>query len=399
MSDAFEELRQQVRDWLAAHPPPDRDFALPQSMLSVSTDEQFDYLRDWQARVYAAGFVGSEWPAEYGGGGRPAGSQRAIDQELSRADVPYLINMVGLSWAGPIILNFGTEAQKKRYLAKLLRADEIWCQGFSEPEAGSDLASLQTSAVRDGDDYLIDGHKVWTTLGRFAHHMILLARTDPDAGKHAGISYFLSPMKVDGVQVVPLIKLTGEEGFNQIIFTQARIPSDTLLGREGQGWELAIATLNFERGASEGSAGGAGGFGAAPTEALFELARGLVRDGRPALQDPGVRDRLAAFAIEAAAIRYSGQRMRVPALCSDRPMALPLLSKVAVTEFVQRLADFGCEVQGYAGTLYEGDPAALDSGDWQKQYLNSYANTIAGGTSEIVRNVIGEKVLGLPKTR
>ncbi len=397
-SDAFEAVREEVRAWLAESPPEAPPVSLPQSMLSVTSDEQFRYLRDWQARAYDAGFVGAEWPTEYGGGGRVAGTQRAIDQELAQANVPFLINAVGLSWAGPMILEYGTEAQRQRYIKRALRADDIWCQGFSEPGAGSDLASLQTRAVREGDAYVVNGHKVWTTLGRFADQMILLARTDPDAVKHAGISYFLSPMKVPGVEVRPLLKLTGEGGFNQIIFDDARFPADTLLGREGQGWELAVATLSFERGASEGSGGGALGSGGR-LAAVIELARKVERDGRPALEDGWVRDQLARFAIEEQANRYSARRRQLPGLCSDRPAALPLLAKLCGTEYAQRLADFACELQGYAGTLYAGDPAALDEGSWQKRYLNSFSGTIAGGTSEIVRNIVGEKVLGLPKTR
>ncbi len=397
-SDAFEDVRAEVRAWLEESPLEAPAFSLPLSMLSVTSDEQFHYLRDWQARVYDAGFIGAEWPSEYGGGGRPAGSQRVIDQELAQANVPFLINAVGLSWAGPMILKYGTEAQRRRYIRRALRADDIWCQGFSEPGAGSDLASLQTRAVRDGAEYVVNGHKVWTTLGRFADQMILLARTDPDAEKHAGISYFLSPMKVPGVEVQPLIKLTGEGGFNQIIFSDARFQSDTLLGREGQGWELAVATLSFERGASEGSAGGDVG-GGGNLAGVIELARQVERDGRPALEDSWVRDQLARFAIEEQANRYSAQRRALAGLCADRPEALPLLSKLSGTEYSQRLADFACELQGYAGTLYVGDPAALDEGSWQKRYLNSFSGTIAGGSSEIVRNVAGEKVLGLPKTR
>jgi alkylation response protein AidB-like acyl-CoA dehydrogenase len=376
--DAF---RAEVRDWLERNRPEPPGFTLPQSMLAVTTDEQFHYLRDWQTQVYDAGYVGAEWETEYGGGGRAPGHQRVIDQEMGRADVPFLLNLVALSWAGPMIRQYGSEAQKQRYIAKMLRADEIWCQGFSEPGAGSDLASLQTRARSEGDHYVVNGHKVWTSLGRFADQMILLARTDPDAGKHAGISYFLSPMKIDGVDVLPLIK------------------ADTLLGREGQGWELAVATLSFERGASEGSAGGGGAMARGDVASAIELARGVVRDGRPALQDPAIRERLARFAIESTALRCSRQRQSVAALCADRPMALPLMSKVAGSEHGQNLADFACELQGYAGTLYAGDPQALDAGEWQKLYLNSFSGTIAGGSSEIVRNIVGERVLGLPKTR
>lgn len=398
-----EAFRLEVRAWLEENRPAKPSFQLPQNPLEITTAEQFAYLRDWQGAAYAAGLVGMEWPVAYGGRGAAPGLQRIANQEMSRAEAPFLVNIVGLSWAGPIILAFGTEAQKLRYVPKLLSAEEVWCQGFSEPEAGSDLASLRATARRDTDaehdaEYVIDGHKVWTSQAQFAAHCILLARTDPSTSRHAGISYFLAPMNVPGVEVQPLVKMTGEGGFNQVIFTEARIPADTLLGREGQGWELATATLSFERGASEGSAGSGGGADRS-VAAVVEMARGLLRDGRPVLDDPVVRDRLAAFAIEEAANRYSAKRARIRGLVADRPMALPLTSKLTGSELSQRLADYACELQGWAGTLYVGDELAVDEAEWQRAYMNSYAMTIAGGTSEVLRNVVGEKVLGLPKTR
>jgi alkylation response protein AidB-like acyl-CoA dehydrogenase len=391
-------FRSEVRTWLAANAPADPGFILPQSMLAVATRAQFDFLRAWQRRVYDAGYVGAEWPRECGGHGRPAGTQRIIDQEMARAGVPFMLNAIGLSWAGPTILRFGTEAQKRRFIPPLLRGDEIWCQGFSEPEAGSDLASLRTRARRDGDDYVIDGHKVWTTLAHFADYMILLARTDPDAAKHAGISYFLAPIRVPGVTVQPLIKMTGEGGFNQVLFSEVRIPRDVLLGQEGQGWEIAVTTLSFERGASEGSAGSSAGVVDA-VGSVIAMARGLARDGRPVLDDPVVRDRLAAFAIEEYGIRHSATRSRIPGLVQDRPLALPLMRKLVSSEFSQRLSDFACELQGYAGALWVEDPAAIDNAEWQRTFLNSFGVTIGGGTSEILRNILGERVLGLPKSR
>ena len=394
MSDPIDELRARVQEWLRTQLPPAPDFALPQNALTVTSDAQMRWLRDWQARLYDAGFVGAEWPAAYGGRGLPRGAQRAIDEELARAGAPFLVNNVALAWAGPMILHFGTEAQRQRFLQKLLRADEIWCQGFSEPDAGSDLASLRTRAVRDGAEYCVDGHKVWTSLGRFADFMILLARTDPAAQKHAGISYFLAPLRIPGVEVRPLTKLTGEGGFNQVIFTGARIPANALLGREGQGWELATATLSFERGASEGSAG-ASGLGGAGLSQLIALLRGAPAHLR---DDAVLRDRLAALAIEGTALRFAGARLRLPGLVAERPQALPLMSKLVGTEHAQRVAELGCEIAGYAGTLWQ-DPAVAGSGEWPRSYLSSFAGTIAGGTSEILRNVLGEKVLGLPKTR
>jgi len=396
--DEHDELRAEARAWIARSHPGDPGWKLPQSALEVAEDRQFDWLRDWQRKLYDAGYVGAEWPAEYGGGGRARGAQRAIDQELARARAPFLLNLVGLSWAGPVILRYGTEAQKRRFLRPLLRCDEIWCQGFSEPGAGSDLASLRTRAVLEGNEWRIDGHKVWTTLGRYADWCILLARTDEAAVKHAGISYFLAPMKVSGVEVQPLVKMTGEGGFNQVIFSGARMHANALLGRTGQGWEIATATLQFERGAAEGSAGGTGG-GGAEVARLVALARGLERDGRPALEDPVVRDRLAQFWLDETALRANAARARVPGLVADRPAALPLSSKLASSEHGQALADFACELLGPAAGLWLGDPHVPANAEWQRSYLNSFAMTIAGGTSEILRNILGERVLGLPKTR
>jgi alkylation response protein AidB-like acyl-CoA dehydrogenase len=389
----MEALRAEVRAWIAANHPGDPGFKLPQSALEVANDRQFEWLRDWQRKLYDAGYVGAEWPREYGGGGRERGTQRVVDQELGRARAPFLLNVVALSWAGPMILRYGSEAHKRKFIAKLLRCDEIWCQGFSEPGSGSDLASLRTTALREGDFWRIDGHKVWTTLGRYAEWCILLARTDPAAVKHAGISYFLAPMKIPGVDVLPLIKMTGEGGFNQVIFSSARMPADALLGREGQGWELATATLQFERGAAEGSAGGSGG-ASEQVARVATLARAVGRDA-----DPIVRDRLASFWIQETALRANAQRSRNPGLVSDRPEALPLMQKLTSTEHAQALADFACELEGDAAGRWIGDPEALENAEWQRSYMNSFAGTIAGGTSEILRNILGERVLGLPKTR
>ncbi|MFQ5457801.1 MAG: acyl-CoA dehydrogenase family protein, partial [Myxococcota bacterium] len=220
-----QQLREEARAWLGKNRPPDPGFKLPQTFLEVESERQFHYLRDWQRKVYDAGYLGVEWPAAYGGRGLPAGSQRAIDQEISRAGVPFMVNYIGLAWAGPTIMQTGTDAQKERYLRKILSCEEVWCQGFSEPGSGSDLASLSTSAVRKGDTYIINGHKVWTTQAAWADWMILLARTDPQAPKYDGISYFLFPMKSKGVEIRPLVKMTGEGGFNQVLFEDVEIPA------------------------------------------------------------------------------------------------------------------------------------------------------------------------------
>ncbi|MEM7017436.1 MAG: acyl-CoA dehydrogenase family protein, partial [Pseudomonadota bacterium] len=394
--DAF---RVKVRDWLAENKPGDPGFVMPQNGLTITTQQQFDFLRAWQRQLYDAGFVGVEWQVQYGGQGLAPGHQDVISQELLRSGAPFLLNIVGLGWAGPIILSRGTEAQKQRFLQKILSAEEVWCQGFSEPNSGSDLASLQTRAQRDGDDYVINGQKVWTSQGAYAEYMILLARTDPTVPKHAGISYFLLPMHTRGVEVKPIFKITGEGGFNQVFFTDVRIPADALLGEEGQGWSMAVETLSFERGVSEGSGGGDNTGGRQGVQAVMDLVLSLKRDGKPLIDDPVVRDKLAAFDIEATALQYNAQRAKIPGLVSGRPMSLPLTRKITTTEHEQRLADYICELQGYMGSLWKGDPAALEAGEWQRRYFNSYSGTIAGGTSEILRNVVGEKVLNLPKTR
>ncbi len=249
-------FRAEVRAWLEANRPADPGFLLPESFMEVGTDEQFAFLRDWQRTVYQAGYLGMAWPKEYGGGGRPQVYQDTVNAEMARAKVPFVPNTIGLNWAGPLILAIGTEAQKRRFIPGILSADDIWCQGFSEPDQGSDLANCQTRARRDGDSYVIDGSKIWTSLGSYAKYMILLARTNPDQPRYDGLSYFLIPMQTPGIETRPIRKLTGEYGFTQTFFREARVPADCLMGREGEGWKIAMLTITFERGASGGQAGG-----------------------------------------------------------------------------------------------------------------------------------------------
>jgi len=390
-------FRGEVRRWLADNAPPHPVFKLPDSFLEVSTTEQFDYLRAWQRAVYDAGYLGMSWPAEYGGGGRPQAYQDVVNEEMAIGRLPFMLNIVGLMWAGPVILKLGTEAQKKRYLGPLLRADEIWCQGFSEPENGSDLANVQTTAVRDGDAYIVEGTKIWTSLGTQAHHMILLARTDPEAGsKYRGLTFFLAPMDVPGVEKRPIRKMTGEYGFNETRFDRARIPADCVLGGVGQGWAVAMATLAFERYAEGGQAGGLDMVRLRVAE-LVEMARACRRDGRPAIEDPVVRDELVRLAIEERAIGATELRRQIPALCRERPDAIGLMRKLVTSEFRRRLSRFAVSLQGENAKLYIGDPAVYQDGDWQRHYMNAFSVTIGGGTSQIQANIVGERVLGLDK--
>ena len=390
------DFRREVRAWIAANRPAAPDFVLPQSFLEVETREQFDYLRAWQNALYRAGLLGFDVPREYGGQGIEPERAAVVSQELTRARAPFLLNLVGLRWAGPTILTYGTEEQKKRLLPPLLAADEIWCQGFSEPGAGSDLASLTTRADPHDDGWRVTGHKVWTTLAHFADWMILLARTGP--AKYDGLSYFLFPMKSAGVRVEPLVKMTGEGGFNQVVFEDAPMPRSSLLGQEGQGWRVAMTTLAFERGA-EGQAGERGAGDLALVLRVAELAARARRDGAPAIDDPVLADQLVSLWIEAEAIGLSALRARVPGLVADRPLAIPFMHKLVFTELAQRTARLACQLLGSEAMLWMGDARAPDGGDWPRAYLNSYGFTIGGGTSEVQRNILGERVLGLPKSK
>jgi alkylation response protein AidB-like acyl-CoA dehydrogenase len=389
----------QCTAWFAQNTVRDPGFMLPLTFMEVSTDQQFDFLRHWQRAVYEAGFIGMSWPSEYGGGGYHPDYQRAATRIMREHDAPILLNAIGNGWAGPLMLDIGDEATKRRYIKPMLSAEEIWCQGFSEPEHGSDLGSAQTKAVRDGDDYIINGSKIWTSLGDRADMMILLARTSGDApSKYAGLSFFLAPMKIPGVQTRRIQKLTGEYGFTQCFFNDARIPAAGLVGAEGQGWMVAMKTLEYERGAKVNPAGG---YFVKEMDAMriVDLARSSKRGGKPVLDDPVMRDRLVGYLIDIQALNLNNQRRHIPALNQDRPMGLGLMNKLARTELIRELTEFSLGFQGTKAGYYVGDAQAVDDGYWHRAYLNSFSATIGGGTSEIQKNIIAEHVLGLPKTR
>lgn len=385
--------------WFRERTVADPGFMLPLTFMEVSTDQQFDFLQKWQNQVYEAGYIGMSWPAEYGGSGMHPEFQRIATRIMKKYDAPIMLNAIGNGWAGPLILDIGSEEQKKRYIKPMLAAEEIWCQGFSEPENGSDLGNAQTRAVRDGDEYVVNGSKIWTSLGDRAHMMILLARTNPDApNKYAGLSFFLSPMRVPGIETRRIRKLTGEYGFVQTFFDNARIPARDMMGEEGQGWLVAMKTLEYERGAKVNLAGGSFSKEMDVME-IIELARTAQRGGKPLLDDPVMRDRLVEFLIDAQALNLNNARRRMAPLNQDRPMGLSLINKLARTELVRELTQFALQFQGTKAGYYVGDENAVDGGFWHRSYLNSFSATIGGGTSEIQRNIIGEHVLGLPKTR
>jgi alkylation response protein AidB-like acyl-CoA dehydrogenase len=391
------EFRERAEAWFDENTPREVDFMLPLTFMEVGTDEQFNFLRDWQNKVYEAGYLGAHWPKEYGGGGLDRAFQDAATKVMSAARTPIMLNAIGLNWTGPLLLDRGTHEEKQKYIKGILSAEAIWCQGFSEPDHGSDLGNAQTRAVRDGDEYVINGSKIWTTQGNYADYMILLARTNPDAEtKYKGLSFFLAPMKAPGVETVPIRKLTGEYGFTQTFFTDARIPASSLMGREGEGWIIAMETLEYERGARSGQAGGHVMMLTNPAD-IIDLAKSAQVNGRPAIEDPALREELVKLMTEARALGINSRRDKIQPLTQDYPMSLALGSKLSSTDFYQRLNAFAISLQGTRGAYYVDDPSAHDNGIWQRGYLNSFSATIGGGTSQIQRNIIGEHVLGLPK--
>jgi alkylation response protein AidB-like acyl-CoA dehydrogenase len=392
-------FEKQCDAWFAENTERDPGFMLPLTFMEVSTDQQFDFLRNWQRKVYEAGYFGMSWPTEYGGYGMHPEYQRIATRIMKSHDAPIMLNAIANGWTGPLLLDIGREEDKSRFIKPMLSAEEIWCQGFSEPEHGSDLGSAQTKAVRDGDEYVINGSKIWTSLGDRADYMILLARTSNDGpSKYAGLSFFLAPMKIPGVETRRLKKLTGEYGFTQCFFTDARIPASGLVGEEGQGWMVAMKTLEYERGAKVNPVGG---YFVKEMDVMgvVDMARSAKRGGKPVLDDPVMRDRLVDYMIEIQALNLNNQRRRMAPLTSDRPMGLALMNKLARTELVRELTEFSLQFQGTRAGYYVGDENAVDDGYWHRSYLNSFSATIGGGTSQIQKNIIGEHVLGLPKGR
>ena len=391
------EFREDVSSWFSENKPSNPGFLLPETFMEVGTDSQFEFLRDWQRKVYEAGYLGMAWPEEYGGRGMPQVFQDIATQEMASQRLPFMPNTIGLNWAGPLILKMGAEDDKQKYIKNILSAEDIWCQGFSEPEAGSDLGNSQCRAVRDGDDYVINGSKIWTSLGTYAKYMILLARTSTGGtNKYAGLSYFLAPMNVEGVDPKPIQKLTGEYGFCQTYFDDARIPADCLMGSEGEGWNIAMVTLTFERGATGGQAGGIASMELNIND-VVELSRRAMRNGKPAIEDPHIRSQLVQLMTESTGNQLMAARAKIPALATDWPDAIPMSGKLRSSELKRKMCQLAVSLQGANGARFVSEEA-IDGGKWQRSYFNSFSGTIGGGTSEIQHNIVGERVLGLPKS-
>src|SRR5213080_337552 len=384
-------FRQTVRAWLRDNIP--REWKHVGSS-EIPRVEAYELLRTWQRSLFDAGFIGLTWPKEYGGRGLTFMEELILHEEMALAKAPQILNILGVGMAGPTIIAYGTEEQKKRYPAKILSCEEIWCQGYSEPNAGSDLASLQTRAVKDGEYWVINGQKVWTSLAHVSDRMMLLARTDPAAPKHKGITYFLLDMKLPGVTVKPLKQITGDAEFNEVFFDNVRVHESQILGGVNNGWAVGLTTLMYERLAL--------GFGLQvrlriTLESLVDMAKRMEKHGRAITKDPVMRQKLAALWIDTEALKYTGARAVTKLLRGELPGPEASTGKMGWVETHQRLQELAMEIQGPYALLGRGADVAVDNGVWQYSFLRSRANSIEGGTTEIQKNIIGERVLGLPK--
>jgi alkylation response protein AidB-like acyl-CoA dehydrogenase len=373
-------FRTEVRAWIEAHFPEE----LRGHRGGAGRFEQLG--REWSRQLYEAGYAGLTWPREYGGGGAPYSHQAILLEEMARAEAPQHIGVIGLGMAGPTIIAHGTQEQKLRYLPKILSAEEIWCQGFSEPGAGSDLAAVRTLAELRGDRFVLNGQKVWSSFAHIADYCILVTRSDPESERHAGLTYLIVDMHTPGVEVRPLRQITGEAEFNEIFFTDVEVPRENLLGEIGQGWAVAMTTLLHERGT----------LGFALAGALDVAVRRLLQLARErGADDPLVRDRLAQEWIELQALKLTNYRSLTTLMQTGIPGPEGSASKLHWSESNQRLTKLALELLGPEAQLMDGETG----GYWQYQQLRSRGNTIEAGTSEVLRNIIAERVLGLPRSR
>jgi alkylation response protein AidB-like acyl-CoA dehydrogenase len=385
-------FRAEVRDWLAKHVPADlkgRSFAA-----SRADRAEVDRLREWQRTLHKAGYVGIDWSAEYGGRGASIMEQIILYEEMSRAASPQPVNRGGLSMLGPTLMKHGTSAQRAAHLSKILTGEEIWCQGFSEPNAGSDLANLQTRAVLDGDAYVLNGQKVWTSMAHVADWGFFLVRTDPAAPKHKGITFILIDMKTPGISIRPLRQITGEAEFNEVFLENVRVPATNVVGKVNEGWGVALTTLAYERDVltmirhiSLRTA----------LERLVALAKRTIKNGQPASRDPVMRQKVASLAVAERCLQLNGYRSLTQILRGKAPGPEGSTSKLFWSQVDQDLADVATEVIGPYSQIASPSPLAPDDGQWEFYALLARGSGIRAGTSEILRNILGERVLGLPK--
>jgi alkylation response protein AidB-like acyl-CoA dehydrogenase len=367
-------FRDELRGWLAQNQPGDEP---------TGDEASFEFRVAWQKQLHAAGYAGVSWPEQFGGRGATLIEQAIYGEEMARAKAPPTANLLGLVMGGPVVIAHGSEEQKQRYLEPILSAEEIWCQGFSEPESGSDLASLKTRAVKCDGGWSVTGQKVWTTLAHVSKWCMLVARTDQNAPKHKGLTYFLMDMAQDAVQIRPLHQITGEAEFNELFMEDAYIPDENVLGGVGNGWAVAITTLMHER-------AGLGASAAASVKIALGQLIELAKE-RGVAGDPIVRQRIASLLIEAEALRLNAWRGLTAIMKTGIPGPEGSLPKLQWSAVNQGLTELAVAIQGEDGM-------AKDS-EWNYRFLRARANSIEGGTTEILKNIIAERVLGLPKLR
>jgi alkylation response protein AidB-like acyl-CoA dehydrogenase len=376
-----EAFRREVRDFLAEHNPAGKSGKVGMGTLLA-----------WNRALYERGWVGFSWPREVGGGGGGLVEQMILKQECGAARAPMLgLSYMGLAWVGPSIIEYGNDAQKQRFIPPILRAEEHWCTGYSEPGAGSDLASLQCRAVRDGDDYVIDGQKIWTSGAEWAQWIILLVRTDPGASKHLGITCVLVPMDSAGLTVKPIETMNGDTPFAEIFFDGVRVPVSNRLGEEGQGWEVTKTALSHERSSIAEVTSLQQNL-----DDLKTAARESCIDAKPAIESPSIRRRIAKLQTTIEAMRLNGLRFLTKQLRGEPLGAETSINKLLRAEVEVEIGRLGCDIQGDYGRLAEGSPQTGEGGRWQKHMLSWPAYVIGGGTPNIQKNVIAERLLGLP---
>src|SRR5918912_563565 len=360
-----QQFRDEFRDWLASNVPAGWE---EHARRGEDSNERFDFLRAWQKKMYEAGWVGIHWPKEYGGRGATLVEQTIFIEEMARQSAPPLITVLGLSLLGPTLIAYGTEAQKRRFLANILSADEIWCQGYSEPNAGSDLAALRSEAVRDGDHFVVNGQKTWTSFGHYADWCFAVVRTDPEAAKHKGLTYLLIDMHSPGVSVRPLKQMTGDAEFNEVSFRDVRVPVENVVGQINGGWNIAIATLMFERGT----------LGASlqitfkrQIQRLIALSKEVQRNGRPASSDPVIRQKLAQIYAEIEIFRLNQMRTLTRMSKTGVPGPEGSIKKILWSEMNQRMQQVAMEMLGPYGQLTAESDHAVDHGGWAHGYLRA----------------------------
>jgi alkylation response protein AidB-like acyl-CoA dehydrogenase len=378
-------FRDEARAWLAANlPRPWRDEVREPR---ATEDTLFALRRAWQKKLHDAGYLGMDWPREWGGRGATAVEKAILDAELARADAPLVPNLLGIGLLGPALIHHGSEAQRRRFIPPMLAADEIWCQGFSEPGAGSDLASLKTSATLDGDHFVLNGQKVWTTFGPWADWIFVLARTDPK-DRYGGISFILCPLRTPGITVRPLRQITGESEFGEVFFEDARVPRENLVGQIGEGWRIAMTVLAFERGAV------ALEYSARYARDLARLASACRELGRTGTS---VREKLGRLLVENEVMKANGIRALANLADGRVPGPEASLDKLCWSEFDKRFRETALDLLGPGGQLLRTSGDARHDVDWAREFLWSRAGTIYSGSSEVQRNIVAKRALGLPQ--